>query len=368
MPLFTGTQQQYYDNSQTFTVDAAIVSSRTITLTFTVLPASILDFDVFVNGSEVSSTTYDTTPYNSSTGVITFDVAPTLNDVIVVTQINFNESLGNYQYIKINDIINNFLISYVGEDKIIPKVKRTDIAFHVQRGMQELSYDTLKSEKSQEIEIPPSLKMKLPHDYVNYVKISWKDTSGIERIIYPARKTSNPKALLQDSSYNYQFDADNELLEATESDTWSLFKTQGNQNESDADTNQNAVDQVLAHGRRYGLSPENSQGNGLFFIDNARGYIHFSSDLNTKTINLQYISDGLAVEGDMVIHKFAEEAIYKYVAHAILATRSMVPEYLVARFKKEKFTETRKAKLRLSNLKSEELAQIMRGKSKQIKH
>ena len=36
--------------------------------------------------------------------------------------------------------------------------------------------------------------------------------------------------------------------------------------------------------------------------------------------------------------------------------------------KKERFAEQRKAKLRLSNIKIEELAQIMRGKSKWIKH
>ena len=41
---------------------------------------------------------------------------------------------------------------------------------------------------------------------------------------------------------------------------------------------------------------------------------------------------------------------------------------LIARYKKERFAEIRKAKLRLSNLKSEELAQVMRGKSKINKH
>ena len=45
-----------------------------------------------------------------------------------------------------------------------------------------------------------------------------------------------------------------------------------------------------------------------------------------------------------------------------------MPEYLVARFKKERFAAVRQAKLRLSNLKIEELTQVMRGKSKQIKH
>ena len=70
----------------------------------------------------------------------------------------------------------------------------------------------------------------------------------------------------------------------------------------------------------------------------------------------------------MVVHKFAEEAVYKYIAHAVLASKNQIPEYVVNRFKKERFAEIRKAKLRLSNLKSEELTQIMRNKSKQIKH
>jgi hypothetical protein len=51
-----------------------------------------------------------------------------------------------------------------------------------------------------------------------------------------------------------------------------------------------------------------------------------------------------------------------------MSTRINVPEYIVARFKKERFAETRKAKLRLSNIKLEEITQVMRGKSKQIKH
>ena len=83
---------------------------------------------------------------------------------------------------------------------------------------------------------------------------------------------------------------------------------------------------------------------------------------------LDYISDGVGTNKEMKVHKFAEEAMYKWIAHAILSTTMNIPEYLVARFKKERFAETRKAKLRLSNLKIEELTQILRGKSKQIKH
>ena len=70
----------------------------------------------------------------------------------------------------------------------------------------------------------------------------------------------------------------------------------------------------------------------------------------------------------MIVHKFAEEAMYKCIAYAIMSTRANVQEYIVNRFRKEKFAAVRKAKLRLSNLKLEELTQILRGKSKQIKH
>ena len=93
-----------------------------------------------------------------------------------------------------------------------------------------------------------------------------------------------------------------------------------------------------------------------------------SFNVNTKLVVLEYISDGLGTDSEMIVHKFAEEAVYKHIAHAILATKANIPEYIVNRFKKERRAAIRTAKLRLSNLKSRELEQTMRGKSKQIKH
>jgi len=83
---------------------------------------------------------------------------------------------------------------------------------------------------------------------------------------------------------------------------------------------------------------------------------------------LDYISDSLGTEKEMKLHKFAEKAMYMCIAYAILSTRANVQEYVVRRFKKDMFAAVRLAKLRLSNLKLEELTQILRGKSKQIKH
>jgi hypothetical protein len=69
-----------------------------------------------------------------------------------------------------------------------------------------------------------------------------------------------------------------------------------------------------------------------------------------------------------LVPKLAEEAIYKHILHGVLSARKDTPAGTLQLIKKERFAETRKAKLRLSNLKLEELTQVLRGKSKIIKH
>jgi len=271
---------------------------------------------------------------------------------------------GNYQFISLDNIINQFMFVYVGEDKIISKVKRTDVAFHAQRALQELSFDTFKSTKAQEIVVPASLQMILPQDYVNYVKLTWSDSSGIEHVIYPAIKTSNPTDITQDTDGEYTFDSQ-ALVTDNSSSTWDNYKSgtpSENQNDYQDDT------YWPMDGSRYGLDPQHAQVNGSFYIDDLTGKIHFSSNISGKTVILKYISDSLGTDPEMQVHKFAEEAMYKWISHAVLASRANTPEYLVARYKKERFAAIRTAKLRLSNIKLEEITQILRGKSKQIKH
>ena len=276
---------------------------------------------------------------------------------------------GGYQFISLKDIVNNFMLSYVGEEKIIPKIKRNNVSFYAQRALQELSYDTFRIEKSQEIEIPPTLVMTLPQDYVNYVKISWTDTSGVEHPVYPTTKTSNPEALLQDDQYNYTFDADGNLLKANESETWSKYKDQNTDTDvvNDFYLEDNRSFQTL-NGQRYGSDPQHMNSNGSFYIDPIKSRIHFSGNLTDKIITLKYISDGLGTDAEMKVHKLAEEAMYKCIAYYILEARSNTPEYLVMRYRKDKFASVRKAKLRLSNIKLSELTQTLRGKSKHLKH
>ena len=442
---------------------------------------------------------------------------------------------GDYQFVSLENIINAFMFIYVGENKIINKVSRTDVQFHAMRAIQELSYDVLRSFKSQEIEVPNTLSMILPQDYVNYIKLVRVGTDGLERPLYPARKTSDPFAITQDSDGVYQFDdkrvltltvpdssqiadgdylelffqpvdgsaivangagpgthkvyfifnTDNDNLDTTEPsgeelgpnffvdlaavsmgatytasevavllaqqinlfgkhtavtsgntitvtynetlvfDAGSIdllnsnigpsvalgitesFQSSGTDDgatdaaysvtvvntgtgsntiteQIPSNTSENFQDvtpinyqlydinyssdiEISTEGRRYGLDPQHAQINGSFFIDQLRGLIKFGASLAGETVTLHYVSDGLGTDAETVVHKFCEEACYKHIAYGILSTRSNIPEYLVQRYKRERFAETRKAKIRLSNIKIEEFTQVLKGMGKQIK-
>jgi len=273
-------------------------------------------------------------------------------------------TLGGYQFTSLQNVIDQFIIAYVGEGKIIPKVNKVDIAFHAQRALQELSFDTFKSTKAHEIKVPSNLQMLLPQDYVGYVKLSWSDAAGIEHILYPAIKTSNPKNIKQNADGTYNLNSD-ELDFDAESDTWTAYKSH-TPTENENDYSDGTYDLMVSE--IYGIDPAHAQTNGSFYIDELAGKIHFSSNISNKTLILEYISDSLGTDAEMQVHKFAEEAMYKSIAYAVMSTRANVPEYIVNRFRKERRAEVRKAKLRLSNIKLEELTQILRGKSKWIKH
>ncbi len=491
------------------------------------------------------------------------------------TQIDYYQGgdLGNYQFVSLEDIINQFMVAYVGAEKTINRVSRTDVAFWAQRALAELSFDTFKSVKAQQIDLPPSLTMILPHDYVNYTQLSFVDSSGIKHPLYRTTDTSNPFEIRQEDDGSYEFQEQYELVvnndfsatigaspwqqspnivdntsglgtdittpdgvatfghsshklgggtgfaisralamwqqidvsdldfinitatgtssaastvtvdsvsyaippstlrfgvstqvptgnsvhdvlggtsyghsaftstdifdisylewtggeSSTEeallvnvidndviyvivtsfapfavnvtpeetlfttntidnisvqnaygnnmlvpaenadgnSSTWDLYKsvTPAENN------NDNYEDDVYwpNQGERYGLDPQRAQVNGSFYIDERLGKINFSSNISGKTVILDYISDSLGTDSEMQVHKFAEEAMYKWITYGVLSTKLNIPEYIVQRVKKEKFAATRQAKLRLSNVKLKELTQVLKGKSKQIK-
>jgi len=300
--------------------------------------------------------------------------------MIQLRQAAIDNNYGSYEYISINDVVNNYLVAYVGEGKLIPNVKRTDVIFHAKRGLQEFSYDTLKSIKSQELQVPANLSLVIPQDYVNIVRLSYIDELGVKRIIYPANNltTAPYAALTQDSVGMPIQDANSNNVEVppTTIERWNNADTRkitGNYSwnaayNTDAWLQGYPMLWQQAVGERYGLNPSTTQVNGWYLIDERQGTFNFSSNLVGRLIVLEYISDGLATDLETKVPKLAEDAMYAHINHSILASRINQPEYIVQRFKRERSAKLRNAKIRLSNIKLDQIVQVMRGKSKWIKN
>jgi len=407
------TAQQYYAGSQEFRGDG---NKTTFTTTF--------DTDLYYGNWDPTSTDYAlnnfkiytsvtgtpgswsefVTEYAVSGNTIDFTQGAPANNLFIVVQLKtltggkygnnqaekaygeiVENNYGSYQYMKLNDIVNNFLVGYVGKDKLIPDVKRTDVIFHAKRAMQEFSYDTLKSIKSAELTIPPNLTLVLPQDYVNYVRCSWIDDLGVKHIIYPADNiTISPyyTQIQDDAGIPTQDNFGNDV-EGTSVTQERWHKANDNLVNGQLTPNDvnNGIDPDwygygygwglgtgYGWGQRYGLEPSAANMNGWFNINERENKLSFSSNLNGNMVVFEYISDGLAYDLDTRVPKMAEDAMYAYIIYSIISTRINQPEYIVMRLKKEKSAKLRNAKIRLSNIKLDEIVQVMRNKSKWIKH
>ena len=464
------------------------------------------------------------------------------NNSTISSYYNNSSNHGSYQYQTLDELVNTFMVIYVGENKIIPKADRNDVYFFGRRALQEMNYDVLRSKKTWEFELDNRMYIPMPHDFVGYTNVFRVDANGIKLPLYPTKDTQNPfrpkpalpdneaEALIRDQYGDINVELPNSIddwwetahevqgrevkpscnnvdiiidfdkstaptspcsfngsfeFEVTGTDNWEVIGVQdttsglwyengdlgslyggykiyvldkntdcvhvsdqyigGGWGEpctstsprvdpgSDRTPSQmtpqintigggavytgivadNTDDEAVLHttgynldsngdpvlnytsttlsnfgssqsninmdsendgeiyqqafGQRFGLDPARSQNNGSYYFDYANGRLYFGPSLIGETLVLDYITDGLADGGDALIHKFAEEAWYKHVAYGIVSTGSNYNPATVQMLKKERFAETRKAKLRLSNLKLQEMEQIMRGKSKWIK-
>ena len=363
MSLITENNAHYYSGQQTYVYPASGGSNNItwrgdVTLEPTISGIQNSNYEVFKNNTLLT----ENTNYELEDGVVEILDSLSTNDVIVIQlkQRAREKNYGGYAYISLDEVINNFIVAYVGEDKLIPRVKRTDVIFHAKRGLQEFSYDTINSIKSQELTVPLNLSVPIPQDYVNYVSISCVDENGLVRPIFPNSVSKSPTNLpLQDSEGIPMQDNFGTNAEAVSSLAEDRFE----------DLDMNKINgPKTSTGERYGLNPSTSNSNGMFIINKREGKFSFSSDLADKIIILEYLSDGLAYDVDTKLPKMAEEAMYAHIAHAIISGRSNQPEYVVNRLKRERSAKLRNAKIRLSNIKLSEIVNIMRNQSKLIKH
>jgi len=289
-----------------------------------------------------------------------------------------NENWGSYQYVSLEDVVNNFMLMYAGNHSLINNEERFKVLFHAKRAIQELNYDAFKEIKILELQVCDNLRFVLPPDYVNWVRISiYKD--GVLRPLTENIQTNYSDAYLQDHECKILFDDQGNVLKPSTS-LIDLQRIEGtkksiylNQNSPYNNMEGYCVDGYwcfdYAIGARYGLNTETANSNPTFRIDSKSGVINFSSGMAKEFCILEYVSDGMESGDDskISVNKLFEEYIYAYIQFAILNGKLGVQEYIVNRARKRSSALLRNAKIRISNIHPGRLLMNMRGKDKWIK-
>ncbi len=190
-------------------------------------------------------------------------------------------------FISLNDIINNFLISYTGPGKLIPDAKRTEVVFHARRCLQEFAYETLKTQ------------------------LQTSSTAGeTVTITTPISGTFTPFTVPSDTVTTIKVIVEDDIF--TQVDT----------------------------------APTGSK----YYIDYSKSpnIIYFPSTVGPgETIVYQYLSNALTVEELASIPKLAEEALYACMIYAILCNREKTDPNTLQRLFIDKENKLDRSKSRL---------------------
>lgn len=289
-----------------------------------------------------------------------------------------DKNWGSYQYVSLQDIINNFLLMYQGNHSLVNNEERYKILFHAKRAVQELNYDAFKEMKVLELTVPDNLRFILPSDYVNWVRISLYK-NGWLRPLSENIQTLSSKAYLQDNKGRILFDNEGNALSPEYSEIdfdrlskikKSIYLNQASQYNGQYGWNYDGMWYFdYSIGTAYGLNTETANYNPTFNVDRKAGVINFDSPMAGEQCVLEYVSDGMEGGDDSLItvNKLFEKYIYAYIQYEILNAKFGVQEYVINRARKEKSALLRNAKIRISNIHPGRLLMNMRGMDKQIK-
>ena len=283
-----------------------------------------------------------------------------LNDGVVPKSKNH----GSYQYISLPDIINNYMLIYVGNDKIVDNVQKHTVRFHAKQAIKELNYNAFRNIKVLETTVGSDLKLIMPAGYVDYVRISLESNG----VLFPLSENTKPmsaSSYLRDNNNELLFDNTGEVIYG--SSELDAKRLSGSTSTTDEDSYGNCTQYSI--GQRYGLETSEANTNPRFRINRAAGVIDFDSNMRDKLVVLEYISDGMegGVDADIVINKFFEKYMYLYLSAEILRAKRGISAVEKRSAAKKAEAESRNARIMMSDIDPARLLMTLRGQDKRIK-
>ena len=269
---------------------------------------------------------------------------------------------GSYQFISLRDIVNNYMLIYVGADKTVDNVEKHIVRFHAKQTVKQLNFNAFRQIKALERVVGDSLKVAMPHDYVNYVRISLCKNGTL----FPMTENNTlmiTSSYIQDNNNDLTFDAAGEVL--TSEKRINVVSAANLNSESNYGDGFESCS-YYKFGGRFGLDPSKANRNPKFKIDRNRGVIDLDSTMSGESIVIEYISDGME-NGDDSVNKLFEKYLYSNITYEILDSKHKTPIVRLDNAKKKRRAERSNAKIAISDLHPSKILMTLRGQDKWIK-
>ena len=235
------------------------------------------------------------------------------------------------KYITIKEIVNDLqvMIDDTSYDKDAHIYQLRLLAL---QGLRELTFDAEQIVKTIDKTINSNLTVSTPNDLVDIKRIGFLDDKNV---FHPLSK-----------------DNDLSISAATKSDRIGGSKDDENNPYYHTDL-----------GKKFGVGGgQNSLG--YYRHNRFNDHIYFSSNLQGKTVYLEYIAD-IAAGSTPKIHVFCEEALRCYVYYKYIQRKRGVPANEKQMAKRAYYNEKRLARARMMNFSKEQAMQVSRKAFKQ---
>jgi len=232
--------------------------------------------------------------------------------------------------VTLDSIVKN-LLSQEGRNTTHDYLRLLNIA---NKGLQELTFDVLGQTKIEVLEVSSALRIDLPTDFVDYTFVGLVGDDG--RLKPLGHRNNIPLV--------------------------------GTQNTVTPPVERTAYDDenVPGMGGVFGVGGgQNFNGYYAPQIDTANNQMIFTSIAAGKFIYLEYITDGRAVDGETIVHPYAEEALSAYIYWKSIQRRRSAPMNEKEMARRDYYNERRITRSRIQSFTKEEAMQVVRKGFKQ---
>ena len=263
-------------------------------------------------------------------------------------------------YIKLSDVINDFLIGLDGND-YAAHASDAAIRNYALRGLREMGFDMLQVIRSLKIDVTNNTAT-LPDDYVDWSKVGFVGTDGI---VYVLAENKNINISQKYSKVNGNtYDSDGDGLNDREDDKTST--TGAPTDDSLESSMNNYIFRNYVYngdgGRLYGVGGGHFPGEFRINLDQNR--VELKTNNSVSQIVMEYVADE-ARSSNPQVHVYAEEALNAYIYYRLIERKAAVPANEKARARAEYYNERRKANARMKSFTKEEALRTIRKNYKQ---